>query len=133
MSLADAELLTPQIRLSKLINNLAPSDFKADRIIVAAPEYMKALENILSNTSKDVLQTYFLWKVIQAFASVIEADAIKPYTRFSNQLQGKVSASITSIFSMLNRLGPGIIARAVEDLRKPCRQRTWMDLESLLC
>ncbi len=103
MSLADAELLTPQIHLSKVISNLAPSDFKTDRIIVASPEYMKALETILSNTSKEVLQTYFLWKAIQAFAFVVEADAIKPYTRFSNELQGKVSSSIASVFAMLRR------------------------------
>ena len=91
MSLADADLLTPQIRLSKIITSLAPPDFKTNRIIVMSPQYMKALAIILSDTSKEVLQTYFLWKTIQAFASDIEADAIKPYTRFLNELQGKVS------------------------------------------
>lgn len=52
---------------------------------------MKELANILSITPKQVLQTYFLWKATQAFASDIEADAVKPYMRFSNELQGKVS------------------------------------------
>ncbi len=90
MSLADADLLTPQIHLSKIITTLAPPDFKTSRIIVMSPEYMKALAIILSDTSKEVLQTYFLWKAIQAFASDIEADAIKPYIRFLNELQGRV-------------------------------------------
>jgi endothelin-converting enzyme len=91
MSLAEADRLAPQIHLSAIINSLAPSGFKTSRIIVMSPPYMKALASILPDTSREVLQTYFLWKAIQAFASDIEADAIKPYTRFSNELQGKVS------------------------------------------
>jgi endothelin-converting enzyme len=91
MSLADADSLTPQIHLSKIIDNLAPSDFKTRRLIVMSPQYMKDLTSILNNTSKEVLQTYFLWKAVQAFSPDIEADAIKPYRRFANELQGKVS------------------------------------------
>jgi endothelin-converting enzyme len=90
MSLKDANKLTPQIHLSKIINSLAPSDVTTDRLIMASPEYMKNLTDILSTTSKEIIQTYFLWKVIQAHASEIEADEIKPYTRFVNELQGKV-------------------------------------------
>jgi endothelin-converting enzyme len=96
MSLTDADKLTPQIHLSKVINSLAPQDFRTDRIIVMSPQYMKDLANILSNTSKDVLRTYFWWKAIQAFSSVVESDAIKPYTRFANELQGKVSYKRTN-------------------------------------
>jgi endothelin-converting enzyme len=91
MSLKDANGLTPQIHLSKVINSLTPSRFKTSRIIVMAPDYMDELASILNNTSKEVLQTYFLWKAVQAFSSDIEADAIKPYRQFTNQLQGKVS------------------------------------------
>jgi endothelin-converting enzyme len=91
MSLAEADSLTPQIRLSKIIDGLAPADFKTTRLIVMSPPYMEDLASILNSTSKEVLQTYFLWKAIQAFSSDIEADAIKPYRRFTNELQGKVS------------------------------------------
>jgi endothelin-converting enzyme len=90
MSLEDADALTPQIRLSKLINTLAPSDYKTSRLIVMSPSYMKDLMNILSETPNDVLQTYFIWKTIQSFAPYIEADAVVPYKRFSNEVQGKV-------------------------------------------
>jgi endothelin-converting enzyme len=99
MSLKKADLLTPQIQLAKVINGLAPSDYTTDRLIIGSPNYMKNLTEILSNTSRETLQTYFIWKVIQAFASEIEADEIKPYTRFANKLQGKVSlSSIISVF-----------------------------------
>jgi endothelin-converting enzyme len=91
MSLTDADSLTPQIQLSKIIDRLTPADFKTSRLIVMSPQYMEGLADILNNTSKEVLQTYFLWKAVQAFSSDVEADAIKPYRRFVNELQGKVS------------------------------------------
>jgi len=90
MSLEDADKLTPQINLSSIINSLAPSDVKTKRLIVMSPNYMTNVTSILSDTPKDVLQTYLLWKLVQAYASVIEADEIKPYSRFTNKLQGKV-------------------------------------------
>ncbi|KAK0107823.1 hypothetical protein ONS96_003612 [Cadophora gregata f. sp. sojae] len=89
MSLKEADALTPQIYLSDIISELEPSDVKTSRIIVASPDYMKNLTKIISSTSKEVLQTFFCWKVIQAFASVTETDALVPYTRFINELQGK--------------------------------------------
>ncbi|TVY92492.1 Endothelin-converting enzyme, partial [Lachnellula willkommii] len=89
MSLEDADKLTPQIHLSNIINSLSPSDVKTGRLIVMSPSYMRNLTDILSSTPKDVLQTYLLWKTIQKYSSVIEADELKPYSRFINKLQGK--------------------------------------------
>ncbi|KAE8452493.1 hypothetical protein EG329_000395 [Mollisiaceae sp. DMI_Dod_QoI] len=89
MSLKEAGSLTPQLHLSTVINSLTPSDYKTDRLIVTSPSYMANLSDVLSSTSKEVLQTYFMWKVVQAYASEIEADELKPYTRFINELQGK--------------------------------------------
>ncbi|CZT52630.1 related to endothelin-converting enzyme 1 [Rhynchosporium secalis] len=89
MSLKDADALTPQIHLLKVIRELEPADVKTDRIIIASPDYMKTLTKLISGTSKEVLQTFLCWKVIQAFASVTETDALVPYTRFINELQGK--------------------------------------------
>ena len=90
MSLKDADLLTPQIKLSTIINNLAPSHVQTNRLIITSPEYMKTLATLLSSTSKEVIQTYFIWKVLQSFATLVEAEEIKPYTRFINELQGIV-------------------------------------------
>lgn len=90
MSLKDAELLTPQVQLGHIINSLAPSDVTTQRLIVSSPDYLRNLTSTLKDTSKDVLQTYFIWKAIQAFASEVEADELKAYSRFTNELQGKV-------------------------------------------
>lgn len=90
MALKDAAELTPQIHLSVIINSLAPSDVTTNRVIVASPDYMRNLTRVISETPKEVLQTYFIWKLVQNYASVVEADELKPYSRFSNKLQGKV-------------------------------------------
>jgi endothelin-converting enzyme len=87
-SLKDASNLTPQVELAAIIDELAP--VKVERIIITSPKYQKELASILNDTPKGVLQSYFLWKVIQSFQSYIEADAVKPYKRFLNELQGKV-------------------------------------------
>jgi endothelin-converting enzyme len=90
MSLKGADKLTPDIHLAGLVKSLEPSDVKTERIIVMSPSYMANLTEILSTTSKETLQTYFVWKAIQAFASYVEADELKPYKRFLNELQGRV-------------------------------------------
>ena len=121
MSLKDADSLTPQVQLANILNKLAPSDYITDRLIIASPTYMKNLTQILSSTSRETLQTYLIWKVVQAFASEIEADEIKPYTRFSNKLQGKVTISRLSMhYSLLTHPGSRLFSRAVENLRWPC-------------
>lgn len=80
-----------------IIEELEPADVKTNRIIVASPSYQKKLTDILSSTSKEALQSYFMWKVIQAFASVVESDALLPYTKFVNELQGKVKLQTSSL------------------------------------
>ena len=54
-----------------------------------SPEYLKQLSVILAATDKGVLQSYFVWKAVQALSSYVEADAVKPYKRFRNVLAGK--------------------------------------------
>jgi endothelin-converting enzyme len=93
MSLKEASSLAPQLQLSTILNGLAPSDVQVDRLIVMSPTYMTNLSSILDQTPKKVLQTYLVWKAIQTYSSVVEADEVKPYTEFSNELEGKVSFS----------------------------------------
>ena len=90
MDLDEAAALAPEVGLNNLINNLAPSDTDVKRVIVTSPSYLKALSSIISDANEDVVRAYFAWKVIQSFASSIEADELKPYKRFTNKLAGKV-------------------------------------------
>jgi endothelin-converting enzyme len=91
MSLEDADKLAPEIGLNGVIAGLASEGAIVPQLIVMAPAYMKSLSKILSETKKDVLQSYFVWKAVQSLAHYIDADAIKPYNHLLNVLAGKVS------------------------------------------
>lgn len=106
MSLRDADLLTPQIHLATTIKRFAPPGTKVDRLVIMAPKYMKSLSTIISETPREVLQTYFIWKVIQAYISAVDADELKPYLRFRNQIQGKVRLPRFYVFIKLTIQGP---------------------------
>ncbi|USP78574.1 hypothetical protein yc1106_05848 [Curvularia clavata] len=89
MHIDEATALAPEIELKALLEAQAPKGTKVERVIVMSPKYLKDLSTILVATPKDVLQSYFVWKAVQSFSSYVEADAVKPYRRFSNVLSGK--------------------------------------------
>lgn len=91
MSLEDANSLAPEIDLKGLLRELAPNHIDVNRVIVMAPDYQKKLSSILSETDSEVVMNYFLWKTVQSFSGYVDADAIKPYRRFVNEIAGKVS------------------------------------------
>lgn len=88
-TLEEAETLLPQLSIQRLISRLAPSGFKADKIIVGSPSYLNKVSTVLQDTSAEILQAYFVWKTVQTYAYKIEDDALKPLFRFNNVLQGK--------------------------------------------
>jgi endothelin-converting enzyme len=89
MSLDAADKLTPAIRLAAILKSLSPKGVSNDRIIVASPSYMTNLTVILTETPTSTLNHYLGWKFVQSYYSRVEADELKPYTRFVNELQGK--------------------------------------------
>lgn len=106
VSLADADEIVPQVGLAKLIARLAPPNQIPERIINMAPEYLKNLSIILSETPDEIVHDYFLWKQIQAFGPYVEAAAVDPLRRFSNELQGKVRHAQAFNLHNLTNLGP---------------------------
>ncbi|KAI9166288.1 endothelin-converting enzyme [Paramyrothecium foliicola] len=89
MNIDEAAALAPEAGLDQLVKSLAPSDTDVKRVIVTSPSYLKALSGIISDADEDVIRAYFTWKVIQSFSASVEADELKPYKRFRNQLAGK--------------------------------------------
>ncbi|KAJ4350539.1 hypothetical protein N0V95_004645 [Ascochyta clinopodiicola] len=89
MSLDDANNLAPEIDLKGLLHELVPKHVGADRVIVMAPDYQKKLSSILSETDSEVVMNYLVWKATQSFSEYIDAEAVKPYKRFVNELAGK--------------------------------------------
>ncbi|KAI8165535.1 Endothelin-converting enzyme 1 [Colletotrichum sp. SAR 10_70] len=89
MLIDEAAALTPEIELTALIAGLAPEGFVVERVIVMAPKYMTELATILAETDKEVIQNYFVWKAVQSLSRYVDADSVKPYRRFVNELAGK--------------------------------------------
>jgi endothelin-converting enzyme len=94
MSLDDANKLAPEVDLRGLLHELAPGHVDVDRVIVMAPEYQKSLSSILNETDSEVVMNYFVWKAVQSFSGYVDADEVKPYRRFVNELAGKVGSTI---------------------------------------
>ncbi|ODM22075.1 hypothetical protein SI65_02921 [Aspergillus cristatus] len=88
-TIKETESLLPEISLSDIISALAPSGYKNDRLIVGSPSYIESLSSILSETSRETVQLFFKWKIIQSFADSIEDPKIRPLREFNNKLDGK--------------------------------------------
>ncbi|KAJ5208865.1 hypothetical protein N7449_003244 [Penicillium cf. viridicatum] len=89
LSVKETEALVPEISFADIISSLAPHDYKGDRLIVGSPSYMKALSVLLKDTPRETILLFLQWKLIQAFAGVIEDASIEPLRRFENELAGK--------------------------------------------
>lgn len=94
MALDDANKLAPEVDLKGLLHVLAPKNVDIDRIIVMAPEYQSKLSSILKETDSEVVMNYFVWKAVQSLSGYVDAEEVKPYKRFTNELAGKVSFRI---------------------------------------
>lgn len=89
MTLTEVAKVLPQISFEHIITELAPKNYSADRVIVSSPAYLAGLSELLSNSSRETVSAYLVWKTIQRFASRIEDPAVKPLKQFNNVLQGK--------------------------------------------
>ena len=87
-TIEETRTLLPQISIQYLLSRGSPG-FAPKKIIVTSPSYLKSVSKILQHTNKETVQAYLVWKTVQAYGHYVEDDAIKPLTRFNNQLQGK--------------------------------------------
>ncbi|KAJ5174455.1 uncharacterized protein N7482_000332 [Penicillium canariense] len=88
-SIKETESLVPEISFADIITELAPHDYKGNRLIVGSPSYMKDLSDILNDASRETVSFFLQWKLIQAYSASIEDDKITPLRQFNNKLQGK--------------------------------------------
>lgn len=93
MSLKDTSALVPILDIEHILTSLVPSNYTLDRVITQFPEFFANVSDILETTSKDAIQGFLSWKVIQATASLVDAPEVKPYIQFTNKLAGKVFSS----------------------------------------
>lgn len=88
-SIEETRTMLPQISIPDILSALAPSDFKTDRLILGSPSYMKSLSTILNETSRDTIQLFFKWKIVQAYSDYVEDAKIQPLREFNNKMAGK--------------------------------------------
>lgn len=91
MALKDSAKLIPELGLDHVVQSLAPSNYTVNRTITSFPEFLQNVSSILSDSPKEAIQGFFVWKVIQNTANLVEAPEVKPYKQFVNTLSGKVS------------------------------------------
>lgn len=59
-------------------------------MLLAFPEFLGNVSEIISKTPKSTVQSYLVWQVINTYSSYVEGPEIEPIARFSNVLSGKV-------------------------------------------
>ena len=87
-SLQETQALLPELSFERIISSKKP-DRLPDKLIIGSPEYLKAVSAILQRSTKQTVQLYLFWKLVQAYGSDVESDALKPLKRFNNVLRGK--------------------------------------------
>ncbi|KAF9549102.1 hypothetical protein EC957_004740 [Mortierella hygrophila] len=74
---------TPSIDWPLLLSELLPVDVKYDRpLSVQSPEFLPALETLLSSTSVKTLRNYFAWRIISAQKYRLNTAAIPGHERW---------------------------------------------------
>ncbi|ODQ51979.1 zincin [Saitoella complicata NRRL Y-17804] len=87
MSVQEAAKLVTAIDLERVVKSLAHE--LPEKIIIRSPEYLQKLEKIISETPKETVQYYLLWKVMEVYSPYLASDIYAPLRGFRNQLQGK--------------------------------------------
>lgn len=87
-TLDEADAYNPAISVKAIVKQLSDGH-KPSKVIVASPEYLEALSDILAIQKRGVIQAYLVWKLVQSYSSAVESDAVEALRRFNNKLQGK--------------------------------------------
>ncbi|KAL8367338.1 hypothetical protein RB595_009031 [Gaeumannomyces hyphopodioides] len=89
MSLEETDKLAPSLGMKHVISTLSPPDFKNDRLLTSFPEFIPKVEAIVNTTSKETIQAYLSWNVVNQFYRYVTAPEIEPLRVFTNELQGR--------------------------------------------
>lgn len=87
-TLDETEAYNPAISVKSIIKYFT-NGYKPSKIIVYSPKYLKSLSNVLAEETREVIQAYLAWKVVQSYGGLVEDDAVAPLRKFNNKLQGK--------------------------------------------
>ncbi|KAI1846488.1 hypothetical protein JX266_007385 [Neoarthrinium moseri] len=86
---SDAGKIGPALRYDLVLKSLVPSSYTTDTMLLAFPEFLANVSQILTETSKSTIQAYLIWNVITAHHNHVESSEVEPVSRFFNVLAGK--------------------------------------------
>ncbi|KAI0853671.1 endothelin-converting enzyme 1 [Daldinia vernicosa] len=89
VKVADTGKIGPAIGLDSIVKALAPQNYTADTMLLAFPEFLGNVSDILSKTSKSTVQSYLVWQLVNQYSSYVEGPEVQPIVRFSNTLSGR--------------------------------------------
>ncbi|KAJ8132689.1 hypothetical protein O1611_g937 [Lasiodiplodia mahajangana] len=79
----------PALGLDKVVKGLSPADYAPDTMLLAFPEFLGNVSQIVSKTPKSTIQTFLIWNLISSYSSYVEAPEVEPLNRFNNILAGR--------------------------------------------
>ncbi|KAI1187961.1 peptidase family M13 [Nemania serpens] len=79
----------PALGLDKVVRGLAPAGYSPDTMLLAFPEFLGNVSQVVSSTPKSTIQAYLIWNLIATYASYVEAPEVDPIHRFNNVLLGR--------------------------------------------
>ncbi|KAF7512812.1 hypothetical protein GJ744_011915 [Endocarpon pusillum] len=88
MTVTEIHDLLPQVSFDYIIAQLAPKGYSPEKIIVGSPAYMAALAELLSSSTNETLQAFFVWKAVQRYEEKVEHPSLEPLRAFNNKLRG---------------------------------------------
>ena len=86
--ISEVEALMTPIHMENLIKRQYPQ-YLPNKIIVESPDYLRVVTKLLEENTRETIQAYFAWKIVQTHGPKIISDAVKPLQRFNNQLEGR--------------------------------------------
>ncbi|KAI0200603.1 peptidase family M13 [Astrocystis sublimbata] len=89
VKLDDVAKIAPTLRLDKVVRGLSPANYTTDTMMLAFPEFLGNVSQILAQTPKSTIQSFLIWQMISYFSSYVEAPEVEPIHRFNNVLGGR--------------------------------------------
>jgi endothelin-converting enzyme len=89
LDLVEVEKMLPELSIASIARVLSPETAEIQFVLVRSPSYLRSLSRILRSTPSNIIENYFVWKVIQGYAPRVEHPLLQPLKRFQNLLLGR--------------------------------------------
>ncbi|KAI0441282.1 peptidase family M13 [Xylaria telfairii] len=89
VQVAEIGKIGPTLGLDKVVRGLAPADYTPDTMLLAFPEFLGNVSQIVSQTPKSTIQAFLIWNLVASYSSYVEAPEVEPVSRFNNVLAGR--------------------------------------------